>query len=210
MPERFVPFTVSVCGIPELASFRAAGVTHVLSILDPGYPSPSVFGQYGEHRRLELRFDDVIDDVEGMVPPQKADVENILAFGRDLLTEPGVGHLLVHCHAGVSRSTASVIMMLAQARPDRPAREAVEAVAAIRPQAWPNLRMTEFADDLLGRNGELVEAVHQRHRAFGLANPEFTREIINFGRGREVFWLDENQHRQRGPIGLLHRVLGGK
>jgi predicted protein tyrosine phosphatase len=209
MPERFVPFTVTVCGIPELASFRTAGVTHVLSILDPETPSPSVFGQYGEHHRLELRFDDVVDEVDDMIAPQKTDVANILAFGRDLLDEPGVAHLLVHCHAGVSRSTASLIMMLAQARPDRPAKEAVDAVAAIRPQAWPNLRMTEFADELLGRKGELVAAVHQRHHDFGVANPEFARDIISWGRGREVFWLGENERRS-GVIGLLHRMVGGK
>jgi predicted protein tyrosine phosphatase len=207
MPERFVPFAVTVCGIPELSSFGAAGVTHVLSILDPDTPEPSAFGQYGEHQRLELHFDDIIVPRPGMEMPQRAHVERILEFGRDLVNEPeGVGHLLVHCHAGISRSTASLVMILAQARPDRPAREAVEAVAAIRPQAWPNILMTEMADDLLGRGGELVDAVRERHHAYGTANPAFAADIINWGRGREVFWLDEKQ-KARASFGLLH--LGG-
>lgn len=207
MPERFVPFAVTVCGIPELSSFGTAGVTHVLSILDPGYPEPSAFGRYGEHQRLELHFDDIVVPREDMIMPSRADVERVLAFGRDLTTEPdGVGHLLVHCHAGVSRSTASLIMILAQARPDRPAREAVEAVVSIRPQAWPNLLMTEMADDILGRKGELVEAVHERHHAYGTAHPDFAVDIINWGRGREVFWLDDKQ-KARASFGLLH--LGG-
>ena len=189
MPERFVPFNVTVCGIPELPTFRGAGVTHVLSILDPGYPEPSAFGQYGEHERLELHFDDVVDEREGMIAPQKADVERILAFGRDLVAEPeGIGHLLVHCHAGVSRSTASLIMILAQAKPERPARDAVAAVVGIRAQAWPNLRMTEFADGILGRKGELVAAVRERHHAYGVSHPEFADDMITFGRRREVFW----------------------
>lgn len=210
MPERFVPFAVTVCGIPELSFFGAAGVTHVLSILDPGYPEPSAFGRYGEHQRLELHFDDIVVPREGMVPPARADVERILAFGRSLTDEPeGVGHLLVHCHAGVSRSTASLIMILAQARPDRSARDAVAAVAAIRPQAWPNLLMTEMADDILGRKGELVEAVHERHHAYGTAHPDFAADIINWGRGREVFWLDDKQ-KARASFGLLHLDGGNR
>lgn len=205
MTERFVPFAVTVCGIPELASFGAAGVTHVLSILDPGVPEPSAFGQYGEHTRLELHFDDIIEELAGMVPPTHDDVVRILSFGRDLLAEPqGVAHLLVHCHAGISRSTASLIAILAQARPDRPAREAVEAVVRIRPQAWPNLRMTEFADSILGRGGELVAAVRERHHAYGLVRPDFAKEIIAYGRGREVFWLDPAARSSSG-VGLIHR-----
>ena len=52
-----------------------------------------------------------------MVLPQKPDVDAILAFGRDA---GGVRHLLIHCHAGISRSTAAMLMILAQAiRPSR-------------------------------------------------------------------------------------------
>lgn len=190
MTQRLVPFAVTVCGISELSAFGACGVTHVLSILDPGYPEPSAFGAYDEHERLELRFDDVIEErVEGKVPPSSEDVDRILAFGRGVTDEPaGVGHLLVHCHMGVSRSTASLIMILAQARPDVAERDVVRAVVRIRPQAWPNLRMIEFADAKLKRDGRLVEAVRERHHAHGLAHPEFVDEIILWGRGREAFW----------------------
>jgi hypothetical protein len=31
---------VTICGIPELGEHCAAGVTHVLSILDPDWPDP--------------------------------------------------------------------------------------------------------------------------------------------------------------------------
>lgn len=187
MPSSFVPFAVTVCGIDELSSFGASGVTHVLSILDPDYPEPTAFGEYGEHERLEMRFDDVIDEREGMIAPSRADVERILAFGRDLLAEPvGCGHLLVHCHAGVSRSTAALTMILAQSKPDRPAQEAMDAVAAIRRKAWPNLRMIEFADDILGRGGDLVAAVRTRHRAYAAARPDMLEYMREVGRLREI------------------------
>jgi hypothetical protein len=54
----------------------------VLSILDPSEPELSVFGSFGEHERVELRFDDVIEESPDLVAPHRRDVEAILAFGR--------------------------------------------------------------------------------------------------------------------------------
>lgn len=187
MASDFVPFRLTVCGIEELTGFCEVGVSHVLSILDPDHPEPTAFGAYGEHERLELRFHDIIDPTRGQVLPQKADVERILTFGRDLLAEPAnCGHLLVHCHAGISRSTAAMTMILAQARPERPAAEVMAAVVGIRHKAWPNLRMIEFADELLGRNGELIAAVRARHLDYGRKRPELVEYMISVGRVREV------------------------
>ncbi|WP_255542269.1 tyrosine phosphatase family protein [Azospirillum sp. INR13] len=187
MASDFVPFGLTVCGLRELCNFGGGKVSHVLSILDPEMTEPSDFGDYGEHERLELRFHDIIEPTRGQIAPERADVERILAFGRDLLADPvDCRHLLVHCHAGVSRSTAALTMILAQAQPDRPAADAVAAVVAIRAQTWPNLRMTEFADDILGRRGELVAAVRQRHFTLGKQRPELVQFMIDNGRIREV------------------------
>lgn len=190
MPRNFVPFTVTVCGIAELKDHAAAGVTHVLSILDPEEPEPVAFGDYGEHRKLELRFHDVIRERPGEILPSPEDVAAILAFGRDLIAEPeGVGHLVVHCHMGISRSTAALTMLLVQAAPGLPDDHAMKAVATIRPLAWPNLRMIEFADEQLGRGGGLVAAVRARHRDYGLTRPEVLDYMRNNGREREVSWF---------------------
>jgi predicted protein tyrosine phosphatase len=62
-------FTITVCGIEELAEHCKARATHVVSILDPAWPVPSALANYREHERLELRFDDVIERVPGTVPP---------------------------------------------------------------------------------------------------------------------------------------------
>ena len=187
MEAPFVPFAITVCGIQDLGGHCQAGVSHVLSILDPGTPEPEAFGAYGEHERLALRFHDIIDDQPDQIAPSVADVRQLLDFGRDLLTEPArTRHLLVHCYAGVSRSTAAMTLLLAQARPERPAAEALAEVVRIRPIAWPNLRIIELGDALLGRGGELVAAAHARYRAVVVSDPGWGHDMARHGRGREA------------------------
>ena len=183
--KRLVPFQVTICGIDELELHCAAGVTHVLSILDPGWPEPEAFGAFDPHRRLELRFHDVIETEPGCVAPESLDVEQLLSFGRDLTEGKGT-HLLVHCHAGVSRSTAAATLIVAQARPDRPAEEALLAVVRQRPRAWPNLRILELGDALLERRGEIVEAARAHYRRVLDREPWLIEQMIDSGRGREV------------------------
>jgi predicted protein tyrosine phosphatase len=187
------PFRVTVCGLEELAGTRAVDATHVLSIMDPGWPEPEALRSFDVHRRLKLRFHDVIDPSPGWIAPERWDVELLLAFGRNLGTvQSGTGeeardpHLLVHCHAGVSRSTAAAILLLAQRDPVMPAEDAVLEVVRRRPQAWPNLRMIEFGDDLLGRDGEIVSAVVALYRLALHRDPGLAEAMIGGGRGREV------------------------
>jgi predicted protein tyrosine phosphatase len=182
------PFGITVCGLPELGQHCRAGVTHLLSILDPDFPLPEAFGEYGEHRRLELRFHDVIEEgIPGMRPPEAADVAQVLAFGHDLEAEGnGRGHLLVHCHAGVSRSTAAMALIIAQALPTAAAAAVLGEVVRIRPQAWPNLRLLEMGDALLRRGGTLVEAAGAVYRRQMATRPTLAAEMRAGGRGREV------------------------
>ena len=185
--ETIAPFKITVCGIEELEGHCETGVSHVLSILDPGWPVPPAFGTFGEHERLELRFNDVIEETPGSEPPQQEHVAALLAFGRDLMAEPRTGaHLLVHCHAGISRSSASMTLMLAQALPDRPAAEIIEEVLRIRSKAWPNLRIVEIGDAMLGRGGTLVAAAPIAYRRQLDRRPELAELMTEAGRGREV------------------------
>lgn len=178
-------FRIAVCGIQELEGHCETAATHVLSILDPDYPVPEAFGQYGEHERLELRFLDITDETPGAIMPGPEHVERILAFGRTVQAEPNAS-LLVHCHAGISRSTASLVLILAQAMPDLAAPEVVEAVHAIREKAWPNIRMIELGDAMLGRGGSLVAATTALQRSQLGVRPHLAEFMTGLGRGREV------------------------
>ncbi len=188
-----IPLRITVCGLEELAGPRAIDATHVLSIMDPGWPEPEALRAFDVHRRLRLHFHDVIEPTQGWIAPERWDVELLLAFGRDLGANRPEGaaeltqlHLLVHCHAGVSRSTAAAILLLAQHEPGQPAEHAILEVVRQRPRAWPNLRMIEFGDALLGRDGEIVAAVHAHYRMALDREPWLAEAMIDNGRGREV------------------------
>ena len=185
--DTIIPFGITICGLEELADHCETGASHVLSILDPDHPVPQVFGRFGEHDKLELRFHDVIEEDPGMEPPSEEDVARILAFGRSLMREPpGQAHLLVHCHAGISRSTAAMTLILAQALPNLPGHDLMQEVLRIRPKAWPNLRMIETGDALLGRKGEIIAAAFNVYRMQLEIRPHLAEFMTLGGRGREV------------------------
>ncbi len=181
--KSFAFSALTVCGLDELDGHAARGVTHVLSILDPDWPDPEAFQNFDPHFRATFRFHDAIEPSPGVVLPERADVEAMLAFGRDA---GDVSHLLIHCHAGISRSTAAMLMILAQAHPHETEVAVVDKLLAIRPQAWPNSRMIAFADALLGRNGRLTAALGRIYARRLVAQPEYAQLMRMGRRGREV------------------------
>lgn len=181
------PFMITVCGLEELAGHADRKVSHVLSILDPDQPEPEAFGAYGEHARLELKFHDIIEETAGFRAPQPGDVTEILDFGRDILRDPeNLRHLLVHCHMGISRSSASMTLLLAQAQPDLAASEILGQVLHIRDKAWPNLRILGFGEEQLGRKGEFTTAVADVYRLQLEKRPQIKDFFVDGGRAREV------------------------
>ena len=179
----FALTTLTVCGLHELDGHGARDVTHVLSLLDPGTPEPTVFSTYDPHVRATLYFHDAIEPAPGLVLPQMSDVETILAFARDA---GDVRHLLIHCHLGVSRSTAAMLMVLAQAFPGEPEGVLVDRLMEIRPQAWPNSRMVGFADDRLGRAGRLKAAIARIYAQHLIRRPDLAETFCNLDRAYEV------------------------
>jgi predicted protein tyrosine phosphatase len=177
---------ITICGILELGEHSETGVTHVLSILDPGWPDPNAFTDFAPHRREALRFHDVIAPVGGAILPTERDVAQLLEFGREAMTAGPDTHLLIHCHAGISRSTASAALLLAQEDPTRDPADIVAEIARLRPRAWPNLLLLEYGEATLGRHGEIVPAVATQYRRVVEADPSFALFMREAGRGREV------------------------
>jgi predicted protein tyrosine phosphatase len=130
-----------------------------------------------------MRFHDAIEPDRDVLLPQKGDVEAILTFGRDAAE---AGGLLIHCHAGISRSTAATLMILAQAHPDEGEEGLADRLLQNRPQAWPNSRMITFADELLDREGRLMAATAGIYAQQLVRRPELAEIMRRGNRVREV------------------------
>jgi predicted protein tyrosine phosphatase len=157
-----VPYPASihhVCGLPGLYQAPLANATRIVSILDPNEPQPVELVGH-EAKTLTLRFDDVVRLGGGFVLPEREHVAALLDFDR------GAGEgdaLVVHCHAGLSRSTAAFIALLAQKRPGAAAAAFAE-LRGVRPRSWPNSRIVGLADEILGTGGALTRELRD-HRA---------------------------------------------
>ncbi|MBX3500607.1 MAG: protein-tyrosine-phosphatase [Alphaproteobacteria bacterium] len=184
--SELTPFKVTICGIPDLPQHGGSGVSHVLSLIDTQHVLPEALGSYGEIDHELVRFDDVVAEFPGFVACSEADVRRILALG-ERMREAGerARHLLVHCHAGISRSTASAAVLMAQFNPGRET-EAFLRILDLRPHAWPNTRIVEFADRLLARNGALLDGLVAYRRALLARKPHLRQVIVNIGRGHEL------------------------
>jgi predicted protein tyrosine phosphatase len=122
-------------------------VDHVLTLISPEAEAPSTSAP-----RTLLRFNDIVAPRSGLVAPSVADVMTILALR-------GTSTLLVHCHAGVSRSTAAAYILACAVRP--PGEEEVLAahLRAACPEATPNALMVALADAALARGGAMRAAI---------------------------------------------------
>ena len=94
--------------------------------------------------------------------------------------------MLVHCHMGISRSTAAMAILMAQSDPGHTEERIFSQLIDLRPQAWPNSLMVEFADDLLNREGRLMTALASLYARQLAKRPETEHFMRTHGRGREV------------------------
>jgi predicted protein tyrosine phosphatase len=148
---------IYICPLVDVHTHCASfGPSHVLSLLGND-PFPDTPPGMPTERHLRLRFHDIDEPMEGMTAPAAHHIEAILRFG---LEWGGHGPAVVHCFAGVSRSTAAALTLVAQANPGHEA-AAARLLRQRAPHAKPNRRMIRLADEALGLRGRLVDAVER-------------------------------------------------
>jgi predicted protein tyrosine phosphatase len=130
--------------------------SHLVSWLSPVDLPPELAAALAPEQRLHLASHDVCAPGEGLEPPTAGHVADLLAFAGGW---SGERPLLVHCWAGVSRSTAAAYVIACCKRPDLAEAELALRLRSAAPTATPNSLIVQLADDLLGRGGRMQRAV---------------------------------------------------
>src|SRR5215467_3902560 len=153
---RFDPMIIHVCSLARLNStVEATGARHVVTLLGADDYIERPFG-VPEGNHLFLRMHDISEPLDGHVAPDAEHVEELIDFVRGWdRTAP----LVVHCWAGISRSTAAAFVTVCALRPERDEREIAWAIRHASTTATPNMRIVTFADAMLGRGGRMVAAI---------------------------------------------------
>lgn len=142
-----------VCGIEKVPGMiHRHGISHVLSLLRGRERNDLVLPpDFDRNNWLFLDMDDVINQ-DADFAPQREQVKQILDWGRSL---PRDARVLVHCRAGVSRSTSAALALMVQDIGVHRIDHAIEWLVDHRPIACPNPVISKYADQLLGAGGEL-------------------------------------------------------
>jgi predicted protein tyrosine phosphatase len=144
---------IIVCGLAAAPQQLALhGARSVISILGPETPHPV----YAPHRHLALTFNDINAPAEGMVSPAAHDAERLVDFVKSWDRQ---APMVIHCWAGISRSTASAFAALCILRDGESEMALAEELRQASPSATPNRLITTLVDRHLGRQGRMVKAV---------------------------------------------------
>ena len=105
---------------------------------------------------LVLTMHDIVEEMPDMTAPNEAHVEALLAFARRWDRR---APMLIHCYAGISRSTAAAYVVAASLAPERDEAELAASLRRASSTATPNVRIVSIADRLLGRGGRMISAI---------------------------------------------------
>lgn len=126
--------------------------SHMLTLIDADTWVPEPAGV----ARLRIDVNDVLAGGDGLVCPDEKMVARLLEFGR---TWDASAPMLVHCWAGISRSTAAAFVLACERNPHADEFEIARALRRASRSATPNRLIVSLADEMLSRGGRMADAV---------------------------------------------------
>ncbi|WP_342154276.1 protein tyrosine phosphatase [Methylorubrum sp. SB2] len=152
-----------VCPLSRLPETLAlSGASHLVTLATLGSPGLAIERppQIAPEHHLRVGFSDIVAPMEGHLPPNETHVRAVLDFAAGWAEGPDRERpLLLHCYAGISRSTAAAYAVACALSPDRDEAELARELRRLAPSATPNQRFVAIADDLLGRRGRMSAAI---------------------------------------------------
>jgi len=145
----------SLAALPETVRLtRASHVLTVMANVEQVARPASVLPA----NHLKVSMDDITEEMDGFVAPSEGHIDQVLNFVRGWDRS---APLVVHCYAGISRSTASAFAAVCALNPNRDELEIARKIRAVSPIASPNRRIVGLADRALGRNGRMLRALDE-------------------------------------------------
>jgi predicted protein tyrosine phosphatase len=149
---------IHVCSLAALPStVKLTGASHVLTVMAnvaqvqrPESVLPA--------NHLKVQMDDITEAMDGFVAPSEMHIEQVLNFVRGWDRS---APLVVHCYAGISRSTASAFATVCALNPHRDEIAIARQIRAASPIASPNRLIVGLADKALGREGRMLRALDE-------------------------------------------------
>lgn len=133
----------------------AVGARHLVTLINVGtVVERPVAIPAGRH--LFLGMSDISQALEGHVLAGQDHVGRLLAFVEEW---DRAAPMVIHCWAGISRSTAAAYIAACALGPTRDEEAVADALRAAAPSATPNARLVALADAALGRNGRMIRAI---------------------------------------------------
>lgn len=134
--------------------------SHVISILSPESEFPQ-FDSVRVDQHLKLSFNDITIATQGLTAPESHDMQRLLSFIRAWDQERP---LLIHCWAGVSRSTAAAYIATCLLKPKHDEDALAQELRFSSPSATPNPMLVALADHALAREGRMKRAIAKMGR----------------------------------------------
>jgi predicted protein tyrosine phosphatase len=160
---------IHVCSLARLyATVEETGARHVVSLIGDEATLERPLAIEPENH-LWLRLHDISAPLDGYIMPDERHIAELLDFVRSWDRR---APLVVHCYAGISRSTASAFASVCALSPHRDEASIAQALRLASPTATPNMRIVSLADRLLGRSGRMVAAIETIGRGLLAAEAE--------------------------------------
>jgi predicted protein tyrosine phosphatase len=132
------------------------GARHAVTLINGPMMADIVTPPHIEaQNHLRLIMNDIDRPAEGLIAPEAAHVERLVAF---LGRWDHHGPLLIHCLAGISRSPAAVFIALCALNPGSGEGELALRLREGCPAAKPNRLLIRLGDEVLGRDGRMIAA----------------------------------------------------
>ena len=147
---------IHVCSLARLyATVDETGARHIVTLLRltdrvqrPSHIAPE--------NHLVLGVDDISLPMDGYTAPAQDHVQQLINFvGAWDRTTP----MVMHCFAGISRSTAGAYVAACALNPERDEMQIAWDIRRASRTAQPNSRIVSIADRLLKRDGRMVRAI---------------------------------------------------